>query len=68
MIALEVFDRCMSNKPYTTDFRIYTKKYLQKTVKELEKIDEFEKCIKLVKYIDERFNHELNYSTFEVLS
>ena len=57
MIALEVFDRCMSNKPYTTDFRIYTKKYLQKTVKELEQIDEFEKCIKLVKYIDERFNH-----------
>ena len=67
MIALEVFDRCMSNKPYTTDFRIYTKKYLQKIVKELEQIDEFEKCIKLIQFIDKRFDHELNYLTSEVL-
>ena len=66
MIALEVFDRCMSNKPYTTDFRIYTKKYLEKTVKELESIDEFEKCIKLNEFIKKRFNHELNYVTSEV--
>lgn len=63
MIALEVFDRCMSNKPYTTDFRIYSKRYLQKVVKELEQIDEFEKCIKLNQFIDRRFNHELNYVT-----
>ena len=68
MIALEVFDRCMSNRPYTTDFKIYSKNYLQKTVKELEQIDEFEKCIKLVKYIDERFDHKINYSASEVLS
>ncbi len=68
MNALEVFDRCMSNKPYTTDFKIYSKRYLQKVVKELEQIDEFEKCIKLVKYISERFDHRLNYSVSEVLS
>ena len=66
MIALEVFDRCMSNKPYTTDFRIYTKKYLEKTVKELESIDEFEKCIRLIEFINRRFNHKLNYLTSEV--
>jgi hypothetical protein len=66
MNALEVFDRCMSNKPYTTDFKIYSKKYLQKVVKELEQIDEFEKCIELVKFIEKRFNHELNYLISEV--
>lgn len=66
MNALEVFDRCMSNKPYTTDFKIYSKKYLQKVVKELGEIDEFEKCIELVKFIEKRFNHKINYLTSEV--
>jgi hypothetical protein len=61
MDAINVYNRCMGGKPYTEDFKIYSKSYLQKAVKELEQIDEFEKCIELKKFINKRFNHSENY-------
>jgi hypothetical protein len=64
MNALEIFDRCMSNKTYTIDFKIYSKNYLTKVLRELEQQDEFEKCIKLKEFIEFRFNHKLNYVSY----
>ncbi len=61
MNALEIFDRCMSDRPYTTDFKIYSENYLNKVLRELEQQDEFEKCIKLKEFIEFRFSHKLNY-------
>jgi hypothetical protein len=58
---IEIYQRCLSGRPYTKDLRIYTEKYLRKVVKELEIIEEYEMCIELNKFIDQRFNHDSNY-------
>jgi hypothetical protein len=55
MNAIEVFERCMGDKPYSKELKIYTEKYLRKVVKELEILEEFEKCIELNKFIEIRF-------------
>ena len=62
MDAIEIFDRCMSGKPYSKDFKIYTKNYLQKIVEELVELEEYEKCIQLNKFIEYRFRHDVNLS------
>lgn len=62
MNAINVYNRCISGKPYTEDFKIYSKKYLLSVIRELESLEEFEKCIELGKFIEKRFNHKDNYS------
>lgn len=62
MDAIIVYNRCLSGKPYTEDFKIYSKKYLLSVISELESLEEFEKCIELGKFIEKRFNHKDNYS------
>lgn len=54
---IEVYERCLSGKPYTKDLKIYTEKYLRRVIKELEVIEEYEKCIELNKFIEVRFKH-----------
>lgn len=54
---IEVYQRCLSNKPYSKDLKIYTEKYLRRVVKELEIIEEYEMCIELNKFIESRFKH-----------
>lgn len=66
MDTIEIYDRCMSGKPYSKDLKIYTKKFLQRIVEELVEIEEYEKCIELNKFIEVRFNQQIDYSTFEV--
>jgi hypothetical protein len=61
MDPYEVYDRCLSNKPYTVDFKIYSEKYLQKVITKLAELEEYEKCSDLSKYIRQRFNHQENY-------
>jgi hypothetical protein len=56
MNPIEVYDRCISGKPYSKELKIYTKKYLNKVVEKLAELDEFEKCIELSKFIEKRFN------------
>jgi hypothetical protein len=56
MNPIEVYDRCISGKPYSKELKIYTKKYLNKVVEKLAELDEFEKCIELNKFIEKRFN------------
>lgn len=63
MDSIEIFDRCMSGKPYSKDLKIYTKKFLQRIVEELVVLEEYEKCIELNKFIEKRFNHQIDYLT-----
>lgn len=56
MDPIEVYHRCLQNRPYSNQLRIYTKKYLQKVVLELAQLEEFEKCIELNKFIEKRFD------------
>lgn len=56
MNPIEIYDRCMSDKPYSNELKLYSKKYLEKTIHELALLDEFEKCIELKKFISIRFN------------
>lgn len=61
MNAIEVYERCLSGKPYTKDLKIYSEKYLRRVVTELESLEEYEKCIELVKFIQQRFDHTVNF-------
>lgn len=54
---IEIYQRCLSNKPYSKELKIYTEKYLRRVVKELEIIEEYEMCIELNKFIEVRFKH-----------
>jgi hypothetical protein len=56
MNPIEVYDRCLSGKPYSKELKIYSKRYLKRVVEKLAEIDEFEKCIELNKFIENRFN------------
>jgi hypothetical protein len=61
MNPIEVYDRCLSGKPYSKELKIYSKRYLQRVVEKLAEIDEFEKCIIFKKFIESRFDHKSNY-------
>ena len=56
MDPIEVFERCMSDRPYSKELKIYTENYLRKVIKELEVLEEYEKCSDLVKFIEKRFS------------
>ena len=56
MDPIEVYNRCLSGKPYSKELKIYSRRYLQRVVLELAEIDEYEKCIELNKFIENRFN------------
>jgi hypothetical protein len=57
MDPIEVYERCLSDKPYSKELKIYTEKYIRKVIKELELLEEYEKCSDLVKFIDRRFKY-----------
>jgi hypothetical protein len=57
MDPIEVYKRCLSDKPYSKELKIYTENYLKKVIKELEILEEYEKCSELVKFIDRRFKY-----------
>lgn len=59
MNPIEIYDRCLSGKPYSKELKIYTKNYLKKVVEKLAELDEFEKCIELNKFIEQRFDLNL---------
>jgi hypothetical protein len=63
MESLLIFNRIMSGKPYSKSLKLYSKKYMMNVVKLLEEDEEYEKCRILLEYINNRFNHELNYKT-----
>lgn len=61
MECIEVFNRCKENRPYSKKLEIYSEKYLKFILKELEYLEEYEKCHFLNQFIKERFDHEKNY-------
>ena len=63
MKSLLIFNRIMSGKPYGKSLKLYSKKYMMNVVKLLEEDEEYEKCRILLEYINNRFDHELNYKT-----
>jgi hypothetical protein len=63
MESLLIFNRIMSGKPYGKSLKLYSKKYMMNVVKLLEEDEEYEKCKVLLEYINNRFDHELNYKT-----
>ena len=63
MESLLIFNRIMSGKPYSKSLKLYSKKYMMNVVKLLEEDEEYEKCKILLEYINNRFDHELNYKT-----
>lgn len=66
MNAISVYNRCLSGKPYTEDFKIYSKAYLLKVLTQLENEDEFEKCQNLKEFINWRFSEEYSVVNFDV--
>ncbi len=56
MDPIEVYERCLSDKPYSKELKIYTENYLRRVIKELEILEEYEKCSDLVKFIEKRFS------------
>jgi hypothetical protein len=62
MDPIEIYDRCLSGKPYSLELKIYSENYLKKVIKELEEIEEYEKCRNLLNFINLRFDHKYNYT------
>ena len=42
MDPIEIYDRCLSGKPYSLELKIYSENYLKKVIKELEEIEEYD--------------------------
>lgn len=61
MKSIEIYNRCLSGKPFNRQLKLYSKELLIKVLKELEILEEYEKCHYLNEYIKERFNHNKNY-------
>lgn len=60
-LILSAFDRVVSGKFYDINYKPYTKNFLQKIVKFLEKNERYEDCFLLSSIIYKRFNHNMNY-------
>ena len=56
-----VYNRIKNGKPYGKNLKPYPKKIIKSVIELLCNEDEFEKCVELEKFIEERFNHENNY-------
>jgi hypothetical protein len=46
---------------YDSNYRLYSKEYLQQILKYLEQQELYEECANLQKIIQTRFNHKINY-------
>jgi len=54
-------ERIKKNIPYNHKLKIYTKEFIEKMVNYYEEIEEYENCHILLKFIEQRLNHEKNY-------
>ncbi len=57
----EILSRLNQGKTYGYDLKPYGEKVLKRALKFFEENEEYEKCQLLIKYIENRFNHEKNY-------
>ena len=57
----EIYQRVNLNKPFDKNLEPYSKKKLEETLNYFEEKEEFEKCQILNQFINERFNHGVDY-------
>lgn len=57
------YERIAGGKSYDISFKPYEKKFVNKMIKYFEEYEEYEKCDLLMKFINDRFDHEKNYAT-----
>lgn len=55
------FKRIASGKDFDENFKPYTKDFIKDMVAYFESNEDYEKCQLLIKYTENRFDHEKNY-------
>ena len=57
----DTFSRIEKGFPYSINLKPYTQELVKEVLQYFEEKEEFEKCIIIHKFIQERFQHEKNY-------
>ena len=60
-VMKETYNRVESNKCFDIKLKPYKKDFLEKVLFYFEEKEEFEKCVIINNFINQRFSHELNY-------
>lgn len=63
-VMLEIYERIISNKPFDTNLKLYSKEQIESVIKFFEKKEDYEKCQLLHNFIKNRFNHNLGYEPY----
>ena len=61
-VMKETYNRVESNKCFDIKLKPYKKDFLEKVLLYFEEKEEFEKCMVINNFINQRFNHKLNYT------
>ena len=57
----EVYERISQNKPFDTNLKTYKESQVKDVLDYFEEREDYEKCQVISKFINERFNHDINY-------
>lgn len=57
----EVYDRISQNKPFDDKLKPYKESQIKEVLEYFEDKEDYEKCQVISKFINERFNHDINY-------
>ena len=60
-LMIDAFKRIELNKHYDVNLKPYTKPFVEKVLKFFEEREEYEKCGIIHTFLDNKFNHEINY-------
>ena len=58
----ESFNRIKDGKNYDVNFKPYSMEFIKKMISFFEEREEYENCQTLSKFLDIRFDHNLNYN------
>ena len=61
-VMKETYSRVESNKCFDIKLKPYKKDFLEKVLFYFEEKEEFEKCLVISNFINQRFSHDLNYT------
>jgi len=57
----EIYQRVSENKPFDTNLKPYKEFQIKETLEYFETRQDYEKCQVLSEFINNRFNHTVNY-------
>ena len=57
----EVYERISQNKPFDTSLKPYKESQVKDVLDYFEEREDYEKCQVISNFINERFNHDINY-------